>query len=226
MSYTFAPAVFEIGLDAWERCGIQAGELTTTHFNSMRRSMNLVFSRWSNRGINLWKVTLTDLPMVIGQAVYSVDSTVIDVLDTYISVPATPAASEADVIMTSISRGTYASLADKDQAGRPIQYWYDRLRAQTLTVWPVPDALYVVHYYAFSQIAGADPAGGTTAPDVPYRFLEAYTASVAAHLAIKWAPERALALDASAKESWGEAMNEDREKTTQTIVPDLSDYFA
>lgn len=224
-SVPFAPSLSELALDAWERCGIQAGELTTTHINSMRRSMNFVLVRWANRGVNLWRVTQVDLALIAGVATYTLDPATIDMLDTYLST--TYGDVTTDIMLTPMSRNTYAALPYKQQSGRPILYWFDRTITPTVTVWPVPDDIttYTMPYYAFTQIADADASTGNT-PNVPYRFLEAYTAAVAAHLAIKWAPEaRAVALDASAKEAWTEASDEDREKATLSMAPDFSDYF-
>jgi hypothetical protein len=225
-SAPFAPALSELSLDAWERVGVPAVELTAAHINSMRRSMNLVLVRWSNRGINLWRVGQTVIPLLPGVASYAVDTTMIEMLDTYVST--TYGTVKTDVILSPMGRDTYAALPNKAQAGRPVLYWFDRLITPTVTVWPVPDtgAAYSLTFYGFSQIADADPAGGSTA-NLPYRFLEAFTSALAAHLAIKWAPpQRAIALDGSAKETWEEAAGEDIEHVTLNMAPDLSGYFS
>lgn len=221
----FTPALSELGIDAWERVGKQAGELNVTHINSMRRSMNFVLVRWSNRGVNLWRVAQVTIPLIPGQPTYTLDPATIDMLDTYVRT--TYGGISTDIIMTPMSRNTYAALPFKAQPGRPILYWFDRTITPSVTVWPVPDTTtaYTMPYYAFTQITDADPAQGLTG-NLPYRFLEAFTAAVAAHLAIKWASaERAVALDASAKEAWEEASDEDREKVTLSMAPDFSDYL-
>lgn len=217
--FPYQPTLSDLSLDVWERCGVQAGALTTTQFQSMRRSMNLVLSRWANRGINLWKVNLVSEPCVVGQASYAVDPMTLDVLDTYVTVGGT------DLSLYTMSRNEYAALPNKTQAGRPTSFWYDRLESATVTLWPVPDSTYTLNYYQFVQIGAANPTMGNT-PDVPYAFLEAYTAGVAAHLSIKWAPERAVALDTYAKETWTEAAEENREKVTMHMSPQLSGYFS
>lgn len=219
----YQPTLSDLSLDAWERCGIQAGALTTTHFISMRRSMNLVLSRWANRGINLWKVNLISVPCVAGQANYAVDPMTIDVLDTFVTT--TSGSISSDIVLHSMSRNEFAALPNKAQAGRPTSYWYDRLLKPTMTLWPVPDSTYTLNYYQFVQINTMNPTMGATS-DVPYAFLEAFTAGLAAHLAIKWAPERAVTLDAYAKETWIEAAEENREKVTMHMSPSLSGYFS
>jgi hypothetical protein len=221
----FNPALAELSLDIWERVGVQAGALTTTHINSLRRSMNLVLARWANRGINLWRVGQVTVPLVAGVSTYALDTSVIDMLDTYVRT--TFAGTNTDIIMTPMSRNTYAALPNKAQAGRPILYWFNRLITPSVTVWPVPDTTaYSMPFFAFTQIADMDIASGNL-PNLPYRFLEAFTAAAAAHLAQKWAPaQRAMALDGYAKECWEEASDEDREHVTLTMGPDFSAYFS
>jgi hypothetical protein len=80
-------------------------------------------------------------------------------------------------------------------------------------------------YYGFFQTGDLDPTGGNT-PTMPYRFLEAFVSAVAANLAQKFAdPQRAMALEAYAKDTWTEASEEDREKVTLSITPNWSGMF-
>lgn len=222
----FTPALSELGVDAWERVGKQTGELTVTHINSMRRSMNFVLSRWANRGINLWRVNQLSIALQPGVATYPIPGTVIDMLDTYISTTYGGIAA-TDIIITPMGRDTYAALPYKLEPGRPILYWFDRTITPSVTVWPVPDTttVYTLNYFAFSQVTDADPSMGNTG-NMPYRFLEAFTAAVAAHLAQKWGTaQRAVALNSYAQEVWIEASDEDREKVTLSMAPDFSDYM-
>lgn len=222
----FAPALSDLALDAWERCGKQAGEITVTMIASMRRSMNLVLSRWANRGVNLWTVTVNTIPLVAGTATYTLPSTLVDMLDTYVRT--STAGRATDITVTSMSRETYAELPNKALPGRPIMFLFERTITPSVTVWPVPDAAtsYSLMYYGFNQIAVVDPTMGSLfSSSMPYRFMEAYTAAVAASLAQKWAPERAQLLDGYAQMTWDECAAEDREKTTTTMAPDLSGYF-
>lgn len=221
----FAPALSELSLDAWERVGKQANELNTTHLNSMRRSMNLVLSRWANNGLNLWEIANQTITLIPGVATYALPATLIEMLDTYIST--SYGGVSTDIIITPMSRNTYAALPNKLQPGRPILYWFDRTITPSVTVWPVPDlsTTYTMPYFGWSQIQDADVAQGNTA-NIPYRFLEAFTACVASHLAMKWAPERAEKLKAYSDECFAEAADEDHEISTLTMVPDFGAYFS
>lgn len=221
----FDPALSEMALDAWERCGIQAGQITVTHFNSMRRSMNFVLSRWSNLGIHLWKVDLVSQALVPGTATYTVDPSVLDVLDSYIRQGNGTGNGPTDLVITPMSRNVYAALPKKNTPGRPTQFWFDRTVAPTVTMWPVPDdATYTFNYYVFRQIMNMSPVSGNRS-QLPFRFLEAYTASLAAHLSMKWAPDRAQALMGYAGQAFEEAQEEDREKVVSNISPNFDAYF-
>ena len=52
----FRPTVEEIISESYERCGIDPQTRTGHHATSARRSLNLLFSEWANRGINYWTV--------------------------------------------------------------------------------------------------------------------------------------------------------------------------
>lgn len=186
--------------------------------------MNLVLGRWSNRGVNLWKVSLTSTPLTAGLNVITVDPAVINVLDTYLT--RTDAAQPVDTLLSPIDRAGWASLTQKTQTGAPTLYWFDRTLAPTLTLWPVPDqsGVYVLSYWVWKQIQDANPQMGQVA-DISRRFLEAFTAEVAAHLAMKFAPGRFGELALYAKTCWDEASNEDHEKVALVMAPDLGGYF-
>ena len=392
-TYGFQPALSEVVLESYERCGMRSAQLTQEHMASARRSMNLVQSRWSNRGINLWKVDLVQVTMPQGQASYPVDLSVINVLDIYLrqwqmgapvnvvpgfittlgspdvvvvqpgggpgagsfiniivpvsvggqiiqgfyqvlsaqsggnytivaasnatstqtggTVPRfnttalsanvsvnlpnhgylvgqsftiqvtvavgglnldgaytiagvtdannfiitapyvagstdqqwengqytqiaqqtsingfTQSSDPTDLLLYPLSRNDYAAVPDKVQQGRPTSVWYDRTLSPSLTVWPVPDGNgpYQLCYYVFRQIEDASATGGQTG-DMPQRFFEAYVAAVAANLAVKWAPTRAMELFQYSELVWTEAASEDREKVSSYVTPDFSGYF-
>ena len=85
---TSGTTAFDLQIDdiieeAYERCGMQTN--SGNDLRSARRSLNLLFSEWGNRGVHLWKVQLNEITLVAGTATYSVASNVNDVLEAYIS---------------------------------------------------------------------------------------------------------------------------------------------
>ena len=67
-SKAYRPDVEEIITEAYERCGIDPQTRTGDQASSARRSLNLLFSEWSNRGINYWTVTNLTLTLVKDQS--------------------------------------------------------------------------------------------------------------------------------------------------------------
>ena len=106
---TSGTTAFDLQIDdiieeAYERCGLRTN--SGHDLKSARRSLNLLFSEWGNRGIHLWKVQLNDIALVSGTATYSVASNVNDVLEAYISTTSTAGntASTNDISLTKIDR--------------------------------------------------------------------------------------------------------------------------
>jgi hypothetical protein len=70
-SYVFDKnlSIDEIIEDAYERIGMQG---TAGHqLKTARRSLNILFSEWGNRGLQFWEVKNQNIALVDGQAVYT-----------------------------------------------------------------------------------------------------------------------------------------------------------
>ena len=81
----FKPNVEEIITEAFERCGVDPQVQTGDRAVSARRSLNLLFSEWSNRGINYWSVEQKTLTLVDGQTTpYTLPVGTIDIMDAVI----------------------------------------------------------------------------------------------------------------------------------------------
>lgn len=131
-----------------------------------------------------------------------------------------------DIVMYPLSRGDWMAIPDKKQQGRPTTFWVDRQISPVIRIWPQPsaDGPYELRYRASRQVQDADLVGGQTLA-VPFSFLESFTADLAAALALKWAPERLVVLKQEGAEQWQLASDENREKVSTYLVPDLSGYF-
>ena len=131
-------AVDEIIEEAYERIGLQS--VSGYQLKTARRSLNILFQEWGNRGLHYWEVGDTNVDLIEGQAEYtfyraSGDGTssvttapasvygMADVLEaTYRTGRGT--VSEADSALTKTDRSTYSGLANKmfmsTLVGRPI----------------------------------------------------------------------------------------------------------
>ena len=110
--------------EAFERCG---AELRTGYdLRTARRSMNLLFADWANRGINLWTVEEGQISLVQGQETYNLPVDTVDLLEHVIRTDAGSTSNQSDLTISRISVSTYATIPNKLTQGRPIQVWINR----------------------------------------------------------------------------------------------------
>ena len=207
--------------EAFERCG---AELRTGYdLRTARRSMNLMFADWANRGINLWTLDSGTINLVQGTNTYNLPDDTVDLLEHVIRTGAGNASTQVDLTITRISNSTYASIPNKLQQARPIQVWVNR-QAPTpqVTVWPTPDQTntYQFVYWRLRRIQDAGE-GGTYTQDIPFRFLPCLVSGLAYYLALKipGAMERLSILKEQYDADWDRAAGEDREKAAVRFVP-------
>ena len=206
--------------EAFERCG---AELRSGYdFRTARRSLNLLFADWSNRGINMWTIEQGTQTLSQGTATYTLPADTVDLIEHVIRTGAGNASTQADLQITRISVSTYSSIPNKLQQSRPIQVWINRQQAAPqFTVWPVPDGSQT-YQFVYWRLRRIDDAGnGVNTQDVPFRFINALVAGLAYYLSMKipGAMERMQALKAQYDEAWDLASTEDREKAAVRFVP-------
>ena len=217
---TFNMDLTELVEEAFERAG---SEMRTGYdLRTARRSLNLLFADWANRGVNMWTFEQGSITLVPGTATYDLPADTVDLLEHVIRTGAGSAATQADLTITRISVSTYATLPNKLQQARPIQVWIERLtNAPRITVWPVPDnsQTYTFVYWRLRRID--DAGNGVNTMDVPFRFLPCMVAGLAYYLALKvpGGDTRLAILKAQYDEAWDLASSEDREKAAVRFVP-------
>jgi hypothetical protein len=216
---TFNLDLSEIVEEAFERCG---SELRTGYdLKTARRSLNLMFADWANRGINMWTFEQGTQTLTPGVATYTLPADTVDLLEHVIRTGAGSAATQADLTITRISVSTYATIPNKLQQARPIQIWIERLNTPQFTVWPVPDSsqTYQLVYWRLRRIQ--DAGNGTNTMDMPFRFIPCMVAGLAYYLSMKitGAADRMQMLKAQYDEAWALAAEEDREKAAVRFVP-------
>ena len=115
-TYTFNPSLGELTLYAYNLIGVRNTALLQEHMEAARMASNLMCSNWSNRGVNLWAVDLITVPLVQGQATYSVDANTVMILDAYMEID-NGGGQPIDRIIMPVSRTEYASYPNKEQEG-------------------------------------------------------------------------------------------------------------
>ena len=227
-------AIDEIIEDAFERIGLR--NVAGYQLKSARRSLNILFQEWGNRGIHYWEIGELDLDLIEGQAEYkffraSSDGTsatsnpngvygISDILEAQLRSNRTQT-TQSDSPMTKVDRSTYAGFSNKLSKGTPNQYFVQRfIDHVSIQVYPTPDSTNAskdMHFYYIKRIQ--DAGDYTNATDVPFRFVPCMTEGLVYYLAQKYAPERLQAMKFFYEDELSRALAEDGSASSTYITP-------
>jgi hypothetical protein len=214
---TFDLDIDDIIEEAYERCGIR----TNSGYNikSARRSLNILFSEWGNRGVHLWKVVLKEQLLTAGTATYNTPQDCSDVLEAYVSTAQTITQTTNDISLDKIDRSAYAALPNKGQQGQPSQYYVNRQVNPTISLYLTPDCAQYIYlkYYYISRIQDAGDYNDQA--NVPYRFLPCMISGLAYYLGQKFSPDRVQGLKLIYEDELQRALEEDSQRTSSFISP-------
>ena len=208
---TFRPNVEEIIAEAYERCGLNAETRTGYQAVSARRSLNLLFSEWANRGINYWAVSQNTLTLSDGTASYALPAGTIDIIDAVIR------ESSTDQTINRVTIAEYNQIPNKTTEGKPSQYMIDKQYTPTVYFWNVPDKTYTLNYWAVNQLDDITASNQDT--DVPYRWSDCISAGLAAKLSLKYAPDRFQLLNELYERSFTFAASSDNDGVSLRVQP-------
>lgn len=198
--------------EAYERIGLEMR--TGYDAKTARRSMNLMFAEWANRGLNLWTVATGTTTLTQGTSQYTLAEDVVDLLDMVLR------RSGTDYELTRISRGDYLDFPNKTDQGRPSQFYFDRQIAPEITLWQTPEnSTDQLVYYYVRRIEDVDSLTNTTA--VPFRFYPCMVAGLSYYLSIKRAPDRVQMMKSIYEEEFQRAANEDEDKVPLMLTPSI-----
>jgi len=229
-------SVDEIIAEAYERIGSQV--TSGYQLKSARRSLNVLFQEWGNRGLHYWEVAETNIDVIEGQAEYtfyraSSDGTssvttapasvygVADILEATLRSDRT-ATGQSDSSLTKIARSAYSALSSKLSKGTPSQYFVQRfVDKTTLTVYPTSDSSNAskdIHIYYVKRLQDAD-ATYTDATNVPYRFVPCMVSGLAFYLAQKFNPQLVQQMKLLYEDELARALAEDGSSASTYITP-------
>ena len=218
-SSNFEPDFAEYIEEAFERCGLEY----RTGYDGVtaRRSLNLLFADWANRGLNQWTVTNSTTTLSKSDQFLDLTSTTIDVLDVILR--RTENSETTDIQMNQISRSAYWNIPNKDTEARPSQWFLDKQITPRLYIWPAAEnSTDQVIINRLVRIEDAD-AGVNTA-DVPFRFFPCLSAGLAYYIALKRAPDRVQLLKTLYEEEFARAADQDESRASLMIAPNLRSY--
>jgi len=228
-------SIDEIIEDAFERIGLQ--NVSGYQLRSARRSLNILFQEWGNRGIHYWEIEDTNLDLVQGQSDYdffraSSDGTsatttptngiygISDILEAQLRSNRTQT-TQADSPMTKVDRSTYAGFSNKLSQGTPNQYWVERFIDKVrIHIYPTPDSSNAskdMHFYFIKRIQ--DVGDYTNATDVPFRFVPCMTSGLSYYLAQKFNPQLVQQTKLIYEDELQRALAEDGSAASSFITP-------
>jgi hypothetical protein len=228
-------AIDEIVEEAFERIGLQ--NVAGYQLKSARRSLNILFQEWGNRGIHYWEIAETNIDMIEGQAEYkffrsSDDGTsatttptngiygMSDVLEAQLRSNRTQT-TQSDSPMTKVDRSSYGGFSNKLSKGTPNQYFVQRfIDHVSIQVYPTPDSTNAskdMHIYYIKRIQ--DVGDYTNATDIPFRFVPCMTSGLAFYLAQKYQPQMVQAMKLYYEDEFARALAEDGSASSTHITP-------
>lgn len=217
---SWTPNFQEIIEEACERAGYEIRN--GYQFRSARRSLNILFQEWANRGLNLWTVEEGEIVLNYGQGVYNLPADTVDIIEYVVRQNQGSSYNQVDIVIPRIALPTYAAIPNKLATGRPTQVYVNRQAPiPQINIWPTPNqAGYLFKYWRLRRIKDADRPGYQTA-DVPFRFIPALIAGLAYHVAVKnpQSFDRIPMLKQLYEEAWKAAADEDRDKAPIRFVP-------
>ena len=229
-------AVDDLISEAYERIGSQV--TSGYQLKTARRSLNIMFQEWGNRGLHYWEVAESNIDLIEGQTEYtfyraSGDGTsssttatsnvygVADILEATLRTDRT-ATDQADSALTKIDRSTYSALSNKLSKGTPSKYFVQRfVDKTTITVYPTADSSNAskdLHFYYVKRIQDADSTY-TDATDVPFRFVPCMVSGLAFYLAQKFNPQLVQQMKLYYEDELARALSEDGSSTSVHITP-------
>jgi hypothetical protein len=220
-------SIADIVEEAYERIGLQG--VSGYQLKSARRSLNILFQEWANRGLHYWEIANNSITLVNAQSTYTMyrstadgtsDATAIYGVDDILEASYRNSSS-VDSPLTKINRSEYQALSNKTSTGQPTQYFVQRfIDKVTITLYLTPgssEAGNTINYYYVKRIQ--DAGAYTNDADVPYRFVPCMVAGLAYQLSIKHAPERIQTLKLLYEDELQRALAEDGSSSSSYISP-------
>ena len=227
----FNPQIDDIIEEAYERTGVR-GTRTGYQLRSARRSLNILFQEWQNRGVHLWKVKLAKVPLVLGQAEYSFatdsvnfPSDMTSILEAYYRNNSTTTA-PVDVVLSSRSRSQYNGIPNKLVQGTPSQFYVERKINPSVFLYATPNSSvsststpssFQFCFYYMAKIQ--DVGSYNYTPDVVNRFFPCMISGLAYYLSQKVSPERSGELERRYESEMLRALDADNQGTSTFISP-------
>ena len=220
-------SIDDIITEAYERLG--RFDYSGNDLRSARRSLNIMFQEWANRGLHYWEVANNSITLVNGKSEYTMfrstadgtsDATAVYGVDDVLEAVYRNSSS-TDFPLTKINRSAYQGLSNKTNTGTPTQYFVQRfIDKVTITLYLTPgssEAGNKLNYYYVKRIQ--DAGNYTNEADVPYRFVPCMVAGLAYYLSQKINPQLTQQMKLLYEDELKRALEEDGSSASSFITP-------
>ena len=217
----------DIITEAYERLG--RFDYSGNDIKTARRSLNIMFQEWGNRGLHYWEIANNDITLVNGQSEYTMFRSTADGTSSATAVYGVDDILEAsyrnsssiDFPLTKINRSAYQAFSNKSETGKPTQYFVQRfINKVTITLYLTPgsnEAGDKINYYFVKRIQ--DAGNYTNEADVPYRFVPCMVSGLAYYLSQKFKPELVQQMKLLYEDELARALAEDGSPSSSFITP-------
>ena len=200
--------------EAYELAGLEAR--TSYDAITARRSMNIMFADWSNRGIQMWEVSKVELTLTEGTNEYAINSYDIDVFDAYIE--RTVGGVVTDYTLDRIDRNEYVGIPNKSTKARASEYWVERLKSPVIHLYPTPEnSTDKLVYYVWRTIE--DSSAQINDVDIPTRFMPCLVSGLAYYLCLKKNVQKLPIMKEQYEQDLMNALKYDEDRSPVRLVP-------
>jgi hypothetical protein len=221
-TFAFAPSIGECFLNAFSRIRLRGPMVKAEHMMQAQLEANLMQQQWNNKGPNLWVQDNVQITCVPGTATYSLPANTVMVTNVTIGQGDFPFMQ--DLTISPVSRQFYSMYPNKNQQGRPTVYWFDRLLAPVITLWPVPETAFLLTCWRFRVMQDAVVANAGQF-EAPVLWLDAACSGLAYRLSMHYAQDLEMRRKAQADEAYTIAATQNVEDAPLYIMPQLEGYW-
>ena len=200
--------------EAYELAGLEAR--TSYDAVTARRSLNIMFADWSNRGVQMWEVSKTTTTLTEGTSEYDINAYDIDILDAYIQ--KTVSSIVTDYSINRIDRNEFIGIPTKATKARPTQYWLERLKTPVIHLYPTPEnSTDKLIYYVWQRIQ--DSTASVNDVDIPSRFMPPLVSGLAYYLCLKKNVQKVELLKGQYEQDLMNALQYDEDRSSIRLGP-------
>ena len=200
--------------EAYELAGLEAR--TSYDAVTARRSMNIMFADWSNRGVQMWEISKVELTLTEGDNDYSINAYDIDILDAYIQRTVNDIVT--DYPLDRIDRNEFIGIPTKATKARPTEFWLERLKTPVIHLYPTPEnSTDKLIYYVWQRIQ--DSSASINDVDIPSRFIPPLVSGLAYYLCLKKNIQKLGVIKEQYEQDLMNALKYDEDRSSTRLVP-------